>query len=172
MTDPYFKTIFQHCDWNITTLMKMNTALEMTLVIVGLQVLVTQFPYVSGKVMVFNDINLQNRAPVNENETISNVGPDRLIYLKQSSDEAHLLKDYKQMNQFDLHEEIGSNRMSRNVEVVRVSLDTSRIINVVDDCFLSFALDSFLMDPSVHWLKFNFRFVFRLCAKSFMAHLH
>lgn len=136
----------------------MNTALEMTMVIVGLQVLATPFPYVSGEVpvMVFNDNDLQNQELVNENKAISNVGPDRLHYLKQGSDDAHLLKDYKRMSQFDLHEEIGSNCMSRNVEVVKVSLDTRRIINVVDDCFLSFALDSYLMEPSVHWLKFNF----------------
>lgn len=150
----------------------MSTALEMILVIVGLQVLVTQFPYVRGEVMVFNDINLQNQALANENETISNVGRDRLIYLKQGSDDAHPLKDYKQTSQFELREEIGSNHTSRNVEVVKVSLDSRRIIDVVDDCFLSFALDSFLLDPSVHWMKFNFRFVFRLCAKSFVARLH
>lgn len=44
---------------------------------------------------------------------------------------------------------------------VKVVVDTEHVVNVVEDFYISFNIDSYIFESNVRWLKFNFRLVQR-----------
>ena len=57
-----------------------------------------------------------------------------------------------------VHAHRSFNRESYAVNDVKITVETDHVARTVDKHFLSYCIDSYVFQPDVRWLKFNFRF--------------
>jgi heparanase len=86
-------------------------------------------------------------------EVVEEVDTDSMLHIRTvvGSDEVRVVEELKVTDLLHSAEEV-----KVGDDEVKVDVDTTRIINVVEDFFVSFNIDSYIFEWNVQWLKFNF----------------
>lgn len=136
----------------------MNTAIIVLVAILCVRADEQLFSNINEEVRVFYKLKSGNKEIQEMKEQLTEVfseevDTDSMLHIRTvDNDEVRVMQEVKVGN---LH----NDEEVKVSEEVKVDVNTQHVVNVVEDFYISFAIDSYIFQSDVHWLKFNFRLV-------------